>query len=384
MKARLILFVKENKVIYFIYYLCMTLFLSILKLFVRIDKKLILFVENGGKFYSESPRVLYEGMLKDPKYDSFKLVWAFREPSKFPQVKNTIKIDTISYYITALKAKCWITNVAIERGLKFKPKSTYYFHTTHTTLPKVMGNDAKNAKNFTGFGTSKFDCSCACSEYEAILQQSMFGLSKNNIIISGYPKVDDLAKVSTDEMIKLRKKLCLPLDKKILLYAPTFREGTSSINEMPIDINKWERILGLDYILLFRAHPSLADKLNIEKNNTFVYNVSTYPDNTELMKIADVLISDYSGIFFEYAALKRPMYCYAYDYEQYIQKRPLYFDIRKELPGGLMDEQKLLDLIKSPTDEVYRQLEQFRNKYVTSFGNATLMCLDRIYEEINQ
>lgn len=384
MKTKLILFVKNNKAIYFIYYLCMTIFLSILNLFLRKDKKLILFVENGGKFYSESPRVLYEGMLKDPRFDSFKLVWAFREPSQYPQVKNAIKIDSLTYYITALRARCWITNVAIERGLKFKKKNTYYFHTTHTTLPKVMGNDSKNAKNFTGFGTSKFDCSCACSEYEADLQLSMFGLQKSDIIMSGYPKMDELANISAEEILRLKEKLGLPLDKKIILYAPTFREGDTSINRMPIDINRWESILGLDYILLFRAHPSLANKLNIDPANTFVYNVSSYPNNTELMKVADVLISDYSGIFFEYSALNRPMYCYAYDYEQYVKERPLYFDIRKELPGGFMEEQELLNLVKNPTDTVYRQLDFFRNKYVAFCGHATRICLDRIYQEINQ
>lgn len=382
MKEKLVYFVKHNRIVYGIYYVFMSLVIDIIKLFTIKDNKLILFVSYGGRYFNESPRTLYEAMKNDPRFADYILVWAFRTPENFPEVEYCVKIDTLAFYKVAVKARCWVTNVAVERGLHFKPKSTFYFHTTHTTLPKFMGNDDKSADSFQAFSNPRFDCSCACSEYEAVKEQSMFGLMKENILLSGYPKNDNLTKITEEDIKAIKHKLNIPSGKKIILYAPTYRENSGTSMGLNVDIEKWKRILGSEYFVLFRAHPTMASSVSLDDNDLFVKDVSTYSDNTELMKIADILISDYSGIFFEFAVLERSMFCYGYDYDDYINKRQLYFDIRKELPGGLLDEEGLLYLIKNNPPEVMEQVNKFREKYVTIYGHATEICLDKIYEEI--
>ena len=171
-------------------------------------------------------------------------------------------------------------------------------------------------------------------------------------------------------------------NKKIILYAPTYRDESNPKLVCAMNFDKWQEILGEEYVILFRAHPIIAGMMNLRSNN-FVRDVSDYPYNTDLMAVSDMLISDYSGIFFEYGVQNKPMFCYAYDYEEYTKSRKLYFDIRKEIPGGLMNEDELINYIKNGNrDEIMKQTTTFRNKYITVYGDATESCLNIIANAI--
>ena len=381
-KSQLIERVKNNKLIYNVYYYGMSAAVNIAKLFVKTDEKLVLFVSYGGRHYNDSPKSIYEEMKMDPRFQGYKLVWAFREPKKY-KVDNKVKIDTIKFYKIALAAKCWVTNVNIERGLNFTGKNTYYFHTTHGTLPKLNGNDVKEGGFFGWNFKYKYDCSCAQSEAEKSLQLSMFGLKPEQVLVCGYPKNDVLAHATDEQKVSIRKKLGIKESKKVILYAPTFRENNTSEMISPVDFDKWEKYLGDEYMVLFRAHPIVVNKTQFNKESSFVMDVSDYSDNVELMIASDYLISDYSGIFFEFGILHRPMYCYGYDYEEYEKSRGLYMDLRKELPSGTEDE--ILEHIKNEnTAEDMKLVEQFIDKYVTEYGHATKKAVDNIYEHINE
>jgi CDP-glycerol glycerophosphotransferase len=116
----------------------------------------------------------------------------------------------------------------------------------------------------------------------------------------------------------------------------------------------------------------------------FVKDVSSYPSNTDLLIASDILISDYSGIFFEFGVQDKPMFCYAYDYEEYTSIRPLYFDIRDELPGGRMNEEELLSYIKNGDQkEIMDKIYQFRSTYIQAYGDATEKSMDIIYNNIH-
>ena len=152
----------------------------------------------------------------------------------------------------------------------------------------------------------------------------------------------------------------------------------------PIDFKTWETILGKDYLVLFRAHPVVASNTKIDSSSGFILDMSGFPDNNTLMLAADVLISDYSGIFMEFGVQDKPMFCFAYDYDEYCNSRGLFFDIRKELPGGELKELELLDLIKNGDKErIMRQVNAFRQKYISVRGHATEKCVNKIYELIN-
>lgn len=385
MKARLVEFVKNSRLVYVTYFYVMSFLINLLKFFVKEDDKLILFVSYGGRHFNDNPKCLYDKMKIDERFRGYKLVWAFREPDKFPTELNKIKIDTLQYYKTALKARVWITNVHIERGLNFKGKKTYYLHTTHTVFPKLMGKHAVEAgcENFAPLCSCKFDCSCAQSEIERNLQSEMFELPIEKVHITGYPKNDILDSFPEEKKKEIKKELDIPEGKKIILYAPTYRDEKNNHQLCTINFDMWKSILGDDYLVLFRAHPIVVSMTKIDPNSQFVKDVSLYPFNTDLMAISDILISDYSGIFFEFGVQKKPMFCYAYDYVDYTKKRKLYFDIRDMIPGGHMSEEELLNYIRNGNEqEIMEKCDSFRKEHITEHGKATKMCLDIISKEL--
>lgn len=377
---RLKTMVKNSMLLYSLYYYVMSLGINVLKLFTKTDDKLILFVSYGGRHYSDSPRVLYEAMLEDERFKGYKMVWAFEKPENF-DIEKTIKIDSFAYFLTALKSRCWITNVMIERALNFKGKRTFYFFTTHGVLVKLCGNDLKKGSSFNTFAKLQYDYSIAQSEYEKKIEEKQYGLRPNQIGILGMPKNDILVSHNKNYREEIRKKLGIPKGKKAILYAPTFREATGSMEEsFDINISKWRKILGDKYILLYRAHPVVRSS---EKEEDIFFNdVSDYEMVEDLMIASDLLISDYSGIIFDYCLMHKPIILFTYDYDQYSSTRGLYFDIRKELPYA-MDEDELIGMIRAGKEEnLLNRTIMFQKKFATEYGQATKKCMDLIWEKI--
>src|SRR5699024_9544165 len=121
-----------------------------------------------------------------------------------------------------------------------------------------------------------------------------------------------------EEHQTLKRKLNLPLDKKVLLYAPTWRDDEfySKGNyrfTLQLDLQKMQDELGDEYIILLRMHYVIASQLDIFEFKGFAYDYSDYDDINELYLVSDVLITDYSSVFFDYANLKRPILFYTYD-----------------------------------------------------------------------
>lgn len=377
--------VKANKYFYALYYYIGSLIINTIRLFIRTDNKMILFVSFGGRHFNDSPQVIYKAMKNDKRFSGYKLVWAFRKPEDFDIPKREkIKIDTVKYYITALKARCWITNVMVERALNFRGKNTYYFHTTHGAFPKYIGRDVKD-NSFDTRAHYHYDCSCAQSEYEAQIQRGMFELDKEHILLCGYPKNDRLSHYTLEECLQIRSNLNIPKDKKVILYAPTFRENAPNVTKVAVDFHYWEKELGDEYVVLFRAHPvtknMMADKLPFP----FVIDCTAYSDITDLYLIADILISDYSGVIFDFAILEKPIICFLYDYKDYIKSRGLYMDLRNELPGGDINEKELIKIIKNtPNDQDLEKVVSFKNRYITHYGFATELSLDAIFKNISE
>ncbi|MBQ6904254.1 MAG: CDP-glycerol glycerophosphotransferase family protein, partial [Lachnospiraceae bacterium] len=157
MHDKLAFLIKHTSVIQFFYRYIMSFVFRFIGLFIRTDEKLILFNSYGGDRYDDSPQVLYEAIKKDDRFAGYHFVWAFCNPVKFnkekyPEIWNAqtklVKIDSLSYFIAALKAKVWITNVNIERGLHFKKKKTIYLNTWHGTGPKKSGNAIAGRRDY--------------------------------------------------------------------------------------------------------------------------------------------------------------------------------------------------------------------------------------------
>ena len=133
---------KYNKFLYSIYYKIFGSLINIISVFVKTDKELILFNSFAGRKFDDSPKAIFEAMKKDERFRGYKIVWAFHNPDDF-SVEGAVKLKTdgMKYFITALQSGVWITNSSVERGLKFKKDSTFYFNTWHGTPIKLMGKD---------------------------------------------------------------------------------------------------------------------------------------------------------------------------------------------------------------------------------------------------
>lgn len=383
---------RSNKSIYSIYYYIGSLIIRTIGLFVPCNSKKILFVSFGGLKFDDSPKEIYLELLKDDRFKDYDLIWAFIDPEKFSIPKgNKIKINSFKYFLHALNSRIWITNSSIERGLSFKRQRNIYFNTWHGTPIKKMGCDLPSEnESFTSMALNSWDVQLAQSEYEANIFERVFRLNKSQFKIVGLPRNDSLAHVDNTKIAEIRRRLNIPKGKKVILYAPTFREyvkdeNNKSVLSLKVDFKKWELSLGDEYILLLRAHYDVAKILGFSSDG-FVRNVSSYPCLNDLMIVSDILISDYSSIFFDYSILERPMLCYTYDFDEYHEKRGLYFDICKELSVNKdITESELIDEIKN-LDYRFRKTiaREFKAKYVTAYGTASKKSVDIIHELISR
>lgn len=355
-------------------------------LFVFQDDKLILFNSFGGKKYDDSPKAIFEFLKEDERFEDYKFVWAFHQPDRYdvPGAK-VIKTDNLKYFLTALKAHVWITNSGIERGLSFKKKGTIYINTWHGTPIKYMGSDEYKIKP-TQMPVCKFDRQNAQSKFEADIFSRVFNIPYERMLTCGYPRNDVLVNNDLETQNKYKKKLNIPSDKKVLLYAPTFREyerddNRNCVLKPPVNFEKWRSVLGNEYVVLMRCHYEIAKLLNVGMDGVFVKDVSDYPILNDLMLASDVLISDYSSIIFDFAILDRPVIVYTYDFDTYREKRGMYIDVREELLGGSVTEDELLETIKTiDKKDAIERVRAFRRKYVTEYGNATKGTVDTIWE----
>ena len=275
----------------------------------------------------------------------------------------------------------YVTNVIVERALNFKGINTYYMHTTHGVLCKLDGKDAIDSANFRTLSTFKWDCCFASSDIEKYVYAGMFGIPIGKMHVIGMPKNDILVHYTEDYRSELRKRIGIPEGKKAILYAPTFREEANFKEVFDVDVNLWKQNLGDDYVLLYRAHPVISS--DTKQNNDFFIDVTNYEVVEDIMIASDLLVSDYSGIIFDYCIMDKPIFLWPYDYDKYNAIRGLYFDIRKELLYK-EDQGELTKVIKEADFKkvVEEYVIPFKNKYETEYGNATSKALDLIYNNI--
>lgn len=380
MRKKIDYILKHNLIIQLLYKKIMSNFFKIMGLFVKIDKEMIIF-SGLSRNYNDSPRAIYEYMISKEEYSNFKYVWALEEPDKVDIPKCIkVKVDTWKYFMYTLKAKYWVTCVNIERGLNYKKEDTRYLNTWHGTPLKTIGNSAGRRKDFD---FSSIDLFCCAGRYEKDIYIRDFNVLEKNILFSGLPRNDELYNITSDKVKQIRNKLKIPPDKKVILYAPTWRDSTDRGNSYsikpPINSKYWKKQLSDKYVVLLRTHAYTNQLMGVEFDE-FMQDYSRYSEINDLLIIADILISDYSATIFDYTILERPIICFGYDYEQYKKDRGLYIDLDKELPGGVLkDEKEVLERIKTLDFECEsKKVAEFKKKYLEFGGSATEECVKKL------
>ena len=382
MRERLIYILKHSALLQQLYRIIMSFVFQICGMFVKTDDYIIVFVSFMGKSFNDSPKVIYDYISNQEKYKDYKCIWAFEKPEKYPEL-NTVKIDTIRYFLTVLKAKYWVTNTNIERGLKFKKRDQIYLNTWHGVALKHIGNDCPGRKDFN-FNT--VDYLVVSGNYDEKVFKSAFNAKENSYLKCGMPRNEELWNVNPEIIHEKKKLLNLPEGKKIILYAPTWRDSTdggkSYSIKPPINFNKWEETLGDDYVVLFRAHHQTTKVLGIYYND-FVRDYSDYPYVNDLMIASDILITDYSAIAFDFSILNKAILIYAYDYDTYLKDRGTYFDLDDIYPNkSCRTEEELLEKINSLDLYIEKQKTMsFREKFIQYGTKSTETCVKAIFGE---
>ena len=345
---------------------------------LALKKDLVVFESFQGKSYSDSPKYIYQYMLKNNK--DYEYVWVKNNDFHIPGRPKTVKRSSLKYYYYIARAKYIVSNVRMPNNY-IKRDDQVFLQTWHgTPLKRLAGdmedvhmpgtNSARYKRNFNR-ETSKWDYLIAPNQYSADIFKRAFWFD-NKMLDTGYPRNDVLTNNNDTNLINsLKKQMNLPSDKKIILYAPTWRDdefykvGKYRFT-LQLDLHRMKEELGDDYIILLRMHYVVSSNIDLTGLEDFAYDFSSYNDISELYLVSDILITDYSSVFFDYANLKRPILFYTYDIEKYQgQLRGFYIDMNTELPGPLLStNDEVLDSIKN--------IQDVQNKYkdrYTSFYN---------------
>lgn len=172
-------------------------------------------------------------------------------------------------------------------------------------------------------------------------------------------------------------------NKKVILYAPTFRGRVSKASGPDrLDIDGLRKTLSKDYVLLIKHHPFVRDHPAVPKDcDGFAFDVSGAIEIEDLLCVADVCITDYSSIVFEYSLFERPMLFFAYDKGDYDDWRGFYYNYEEFVPGPIFENNEDLIEYLMHLDERYdgEKVTKFRQRFMSSCdGHAT----DRIVREV--
>ncbi len=177
---------------------------------------------------------------------------------------------------------------------------------------------------------------------------------QGRVIEVGSPRLDQLVRQVVGGTHKgLRDELGVPEEGRLILYAPTWRDATESGVTLIDQVDALVRGLGPADWLLIRAHPNDEQLAAYHPAAERVVNVSLHSDVADLLLVTDVLVTDYSSIFYDFAVMERPMYFFCYDLEQYRdQVRGLYVDIEHDMPGKVVQTVgELLEALSAPSED---------------------------------
>ena len=357
----------------------------------------IIFCSFKGDYYSDSPKYIYEYLYENYN-DEYDFVWVLNDKKvKIPGNPKRVTRFSLEYFKEVARSKYWVIN-----GRQFAPLAKrdeqVIVSTWHGTPLKKLGLDIGNVYTMNPFIkhsyvniSKQWDYLISPNRYTTDILKSCFGYQKE-IFESGYPRNDILYNADEEKVNQIKSSLNIPNDKKIILYAPTWRDDefidAGMIKfQLKLELDKLKDAFNDEYIILIRTHYFIADKLDLTGAEDFAIDVSKYNDIAELYLISDILITDYSSVFFDFANLKRPILYYTYDLEKYENVlRGFYIDIHEDVPGPLLkttdeviDAIRNIDQLKEEYKEKY---DQFYERFCSiEDGNASKRIVEKIWKK---
>ncbi|MGI6500927.1 MAG: CDP-glycerol glycerophosphotransferase family protein [Anaerostipes sp.] len=350
---------------------------------IPVRKNVILFESSVGRNYSGNPRYIYEELVRQGKDKKYHCVWIFENPNvKLPGNCVKVKRARLKYLYYMIVAKVWVFDCRQPMYL-IKRSETTYIQTWHGTPLKKLAldmdlldmdgsQDIKQYHDEFRENTKTWDYLLAQNKYSQDIFRRCFAFEDKPILEGGYPRNDILIRRNSEKnIVHLKKKLGLPMDKKIILYAPTWRDNETYGNgryqfASKIDFKKLQEELQDEYVFIVKYHYLVSDKIDWSPYKDFVYQFDETRDIALLYLVSDMLITDYSSVMFDYSILKRPMLFFAYDLEYYRENlRGFYFDFLEEAPGPISrtNDELIRDIREYDSSKWKEKYEIFSNKY---------------------
>ena len=365
---------------------------------MKLKENWIVFESFMGRNCSGQPKYIYK-YLQENYGNKYKYIWVVdRKGVKIPgRGYKTCRRFGLKYFYYMNRSKYWVNNMRQPLSVP-RREETVMLSTWHGTPLKRLVFDMDDVhsanpryKEVVYKQTREWDYLLSDNPFSTEKFQSCFLFEKEKILEYGYPANDPMYAPDREERAaKIKKKLGIPADKKVILYAPTWRDDNFYEQgqygfDLDLDVNRLQREFGDDYVLLLRLHYFIVDKLDLSKYGEFTVDGSSYDDITDLYLISDLLITDYSSVFFDYANLKRPVLYFTYDLEKYRDVlRGFYLDMEKDLPGPLLlTNDEVVDAIKNIDEiqEKYKErYEEFYNRFCcVDDGHAAQRVVEKVF-----
>jgi CDP-glycerol glycerophosphotransferase len=351
-----------------------------------VARDLVVFTSWAGN-YSDSPRAIFaELRRRDAPYES---VWVLNDPAHAPEGTGAVRPDSAEYLRVLGRAGYLVSNNSMP-GYFRKRRATKYVQTWHGTPLKRIAFDVSPEALRAGksyLRTLRRDV----DSWDLLLSPNRFSTDvlrrafryQGPIAETGYPRNDLLSSPERNEVrARTRRELGVGDDLTTVLYAPTFRDNREF--SLELDLSRAAKALGDDFVFLFRAHKLDAARARVA-GEPRVIDVSGRDDIAELFLAADVLVTDYSSVMFDFAVTGKPILFFTYDLAEYARDgRGMYFDLRAEAPGPLLaDTGEVVDALENlaRVHEAHAAAyAAFRQRFCSlEDGNAAARVVDSVF-----
>lgn len=349
-----------------------------------------------GKSMTDNPYAIFKEILSQDTEQKIHHVWVIENLGN-KQVARFENLPNVEFVLPYSKKH--LQYLATAKYLVLNTSVPYYFmkRTGQVMMNTWHGTPIKGMGRFMGGRYGQWanvqrqflmtDFITQPNAYtEEVINESynLTGIYEGETLEIGYPRIDLIKNTNKDDFLELLHDV-LPhsaTDKKIILYAPTWRGNQESIGDMTADIIRYSTEIqdGLPegYQLLVKAHQIAYDKI---KNNSKVKDilVPNDVDTSELLSVTDVLITDYSSIFFDYLVTGKPVFLFAYDLEEYEADRGLLMPINS-VPGNVVEtmEDLLIGLNNLDTYTMNNVTEV--SKYIEwQTNNTSLLAVQALF-----
>jgi CDP-glycerol glycerophosphotransferase len=340
-----------------------------------VRRSTVVFEAFEGRQYSDSPRAVYEALRRmHPELD---VVWSYsarRGPSGFPKDATLVRRGSTAYYKALATAGYWVDNYGLPKSCPPRPETTYVqtwhgtpFKTLFFDTPQVRALSPQEQDAWQEY-LDRWDYVVIPNDYWA----STFLRSSNTRALpirAGLPRNDVLVRGNDSATIdQLKRQLGLPTDRRIVLYAPTYRPAPVHPEFRYPDLTELAAGLGEDHFLLLRQHYYRRAMKVPPSLSWFARDVSRLDEMSQLLLVSDVLVTDYSSVSFDYAFLRRPMVFYVPDLEQYTHVAPCtYVELEQIAPGPLVrTTEEIVDAVRGTQtcpDAYAKEYEAFFQRF---------------------